>query len=92
MGGGGNHGWIHVSDERNPPDFGRVAWPEDIFGSLEVDGNGNFVGENGNYQSSGVFLCQLRSGEKMILIELQARIELSHGTECMYSISMVTAE
>lgn len=27
--------------------------PEDIFGSVEVDGNGNFVGNNGNYQSSG---------------------------------------
>lgn len=30
--------------------------PEDIFGSVEVDGNGNFVGNNGNYQSSGRYL------------------------------------
>lgn len=30
--------------------------PEDIFGSLEVDGSGNFVEGNGNYQSSGM-LC-----------------------------------
>lgn len=30
--------------------------PEDIFGSVEVDGNGNFVGKNGNYQSSGQYL------------------------------------
>lgn len=29
--------------------------PEDIFGSLEVDGEGNFVGGNGNYQPSGMF-------------------------------------
>jgi hypothetical protein len=27
--------------------------PEDIFGSLEVDGHGQFVEKNGNYQSSG---------------------------------------
>jgi hypothetical protein len=27
--------------------------PEDMFGSLEVDGNGQFVGGNGNYQPSG---------------------------------------
>lgn len=55
MGGAGNHGWIHVSDERNPPDFGRVAWPEDIFGSLEVDGEGNFVDGTGRYQEAGTY-------------------------------------
>jgi hypothetical protein len=27
--------------------------PEDIFGSLEVDGQGHFVDQNGNYQPSG---------------------------------------
>jgi hypothetical protein len=27
--------------------------PEDMFGSLEVDSNGQFVGGNGNYQPSG---------------------------------------
>lgn len=27
--------------------------PEDIFGSLEVDGTGQFVGGNGKYQASG---------------------------------------
>lgn len=27
--------------------------PEDIFGSLEVDADGKFVGGNGNYQASG---------------------------------------
>jgi hypothetical protein len=27
--------------------------PEDIFGSLEVDGEGQFVGGTGNYQASG---------------------------------------
>jgi hypothetical protein len=28
--------------------------PEDMFGSLEVDSKGQFVGENGNYQPSGM--------------------------------------
>ncbi|EEP80330.1 predicted protein [Uncinocarpus reesii 1704] len=52
-GSGGRGGFIHVSDGRNPPDYGRIAWPEDIFGSLEVDGNGNIEG-TGNYQPSGM--------------------------------------
>jgi hypothetical protein len=25
-GGGGHSGWVHLSDARNPPDFGRIAW------------------------------------------------------------------
>ncbi|GAB7343377.1 hypothetical protein MBLNU457_1416t1 [Dothideomycetes sp. NU457] len=61
MGGGGRGGWIHVSDQRNPPDFGRVAWPEDIFGSLEVDGQGNFV-EGGKYQESGTYRMVTNEG------------------------------
>lgn len=28
--------------------------PEDIFGSLEVDGDGGFVSGTGNYQASGM--------------------------------------
>lgn len=70
MGGAGVGGWVHVSDQRNPPDWGRVAWPEDIFGSLEVDGRGEFVGGGekvgegvnggegtglGRYQRSGTY-------------------------------------
>ncbi|KAF2458654.1 hypothetical protein BDY21DRAFT_420630 [Lineolata rhizophorae] len=54
-GGAGVGGWIHVSDLRNPPDWGRVAWPEDILGSLEVDANGRFVGQDGNWQESGTY-------------------------------------
>jgi hypothetical protein len=38
-----------------------LSRPEDIFGSLEVDGNGNFVGDNGNYQASGTPLTSLAS-------------------------------
>ncbi|KAJ5203294.1 hypothetical protein N7449_005373 [Penicillium cf. viridicatum] len=61
-GSGGRGGWIHVSDGRRPPDYGRIAWPEDMFGSLEVDTNGQFVGDNGNYQPSGTYRILTRDG------------------------------
>ncbi|KAK1593328.1 uncharacterized protein LY79DRAFT_514623 [Colletotrichum navitas] len=44
-GGGGHGGYVHLSDSRNPPDFGRIAWPEDIMGSVEVDQSGNIIGQ-----------------------------------------------
>ncbi|EXF78620.1 hypothetical protein CFIO01_05560 [Colletotrichum fioriniae PJ7] len=44
-GGGGHGGYVHLSDSRNPPDFGRIAWPEDILGSVEVDQSGNIIGQ-----------------------------------------------
>lgn len=62
MGSGGRGGWIHVSDQRHPPDFGRIADPEDIFGSLEVDGRGHFVDRYGNYQASGTYRLVTRDG------------------------------
>ncbi|KEZ45139.1 hypothetical protein SAPIO_CDS2578 [Scedosporium apiospermum] len=43
-GGAGRGGHVHLSDTRNPPDFGRIAWPEDILGSVEVDAAGEIVG------------------------------------------------
>lgn len=62
-GGGGRGGYIHVSDQRNPPDYGRTAWPEDIFGSLEVDHEGNFVRDaNKGYQESGTYRMITREG------------------------------
>jgi hypothetical protein len=65
-GGGGRGGWVHLSDSRLPPDFGRIAFPEDIFGSLEVDGIGQFVngddGTIGNWQSSGTYRVVTREG------------------------------
>lgn len=54
-GGGGRGGYVHVYDTRHPPDFGRIADPEDIFGSLEVDAHGNFVDGDGGYQVSGTY-------------------------------------
>ncbi|OJJ82027.1 uncharacterized protein ASPGLDRAFT_49415 [Aspergillus glaucus CBS 516.65] len=61
-GGAGRGGWIHVFDERRPPEYGRIPWPEDIFGSLEVDGEGKFVDGNGNYQPSGTYRTITRDG------------------------------
>lgn len=60
-GGGGRGGWVHLSDSRNPPDYGRIAWPEDIFGSLEVDGHGDML-DGGNYQPSGTYRIVTREG------------------------------
>lgn len=62
MGGAGRGGYIHVSDQRNPPDFGRVAWPEDILGSLELDGQGKFVEPKGNYQQAGTYRVVTHEG------------------------------
>lgn len=58
-GGGGVGGWVHLSDARNPPDFGRIAWPEDIFGSVEVDNNGNLLD---NFQVSGSYRILTNEG------------------------------
>ncbi|KAI1500789.1 hypothetical protein F5X99DRAFT_384953 [Biscogniauxia marginata] len=51
-GGAGVGGYVHLSDLRNPPDYGRIAFPEDILGSIEVDGHGDIVGE---FQPSGTY-------------------------------------
>ena len=62
MGGAGRGGHIHVYDLRHPPDFGRIPDPEDIFGSLEVDGQGNFVDGHGRWQASGSYRLVTREG------------------------------
>ena len=49
-------------DNRRPPDFGRIPDPEDIFGSLEVDGSGRFVDGHGRYQASGTYRVVTRDG------------------------------
>jgi hypothetical protein len=59
-GGAARGGWIHVSDMRNPPDYGRIAWPEDIFGSVEVDGHGKI--QEGTWQESGTYRIVTREG------------------------------
>lgn len=61
-GGGGRGGYIHVYDLRNPPDYGRIPAPEDIFGSLEVDGEGKFVDGHGRYQNSGTYRVLTNQG------------------------------
>ncbi|GIZ42576.1 hypothetical protein CKM354_000583800 [Cercospora kikuchii] len=62
MGGAGRGGYIHVSDQRYPPDFGRVAYPEDIFGSLELDSHGNFVDGTGRYQAGNTYRVVTNEG------------------------------
>lgn len=74
MGGAGRGGHIHVSDQRNPPDFGRVAWPEDIFGSVELDSSGNFVDGTGRYQASGTYRIVTREGILGLSPFLKARL------------------
>ncbi|GAB0137536.1 hypothetical protein EsDP_00005796 [Epichloe bromicola] len=58
-GGAGKGGWVHLSDRRNPPDFGRIAWPEDILGSVEVNGEGEVVGQ---VQPSGTYRVVTNEG------------------------------
>lgn len=45
-------GHVHLSDLRNPPDYGRIAFPEDILGSIEVDGHGKIIG---TFEPSGTY-------------------------------------
>lgn len=58
-GGGGVGGHVHLSDLRNPPDYGRIAWPEDILGSIEVDGHGEVVGK---FEPSGTYRILTNEG------------------------------
>lgn len=52
-GGAGRGGWVHVADERKAVDFGRIAEPEDIFGSVEVAPDGGFVWGRGDGEEEG---------------------------------------
>ena len=70
----GRGGWIHVSDLRSPPDYGRIAWPDDIFGSLEVDGNGQFVEGDGNWQASGTYRVVTNEGILGLTDYLRAKV------------------
>ncbi|KAI0202026.1 hypothetical protein F4808DRAFT_459409 [Astrocystis sublimbata] len=58
-GGAGVGGHVHLSDLRNPPDYGRIAFPEDIFGSIEADGRGKIVGE---FEPSGTYRILTNEG------------------------------
>ncbi|KAI0514562.1 hypothetical protein F5B22DRAFT_610930 [Xylaria bambusicola] len=52
-------GHVHLSDLRNPPDFGRIAFPEDILGSIEVDGHGKIIG---TFEPSGTYRILTNEG------------------------------
>ncbi|KAI7852809.1 hypothetical protein BDC45DRAFT_512601 [Circinella umbellata] len=30
--------WLHIGDERNPPPWGRIPYPEDIIGTVFIEG------------------------------------------------------
>lgn len=84
-GSGGRGGWVHVSDNRHPPDFGRIAEPEDIFGSVEVDGQGKFVDGHGRYQVSGTYRLVTKEGVLMLpnylMGKLRERLEVEEVAE-----------
>lgn len=44
-GGAGVGSFVHLGDRRHPPEFGRIAWPEDILGSVEVNESGEVSGK-----------------------------------------------
>lgn len=73
-GGGGMGGWIHVYDLRHPPDWGRIPDPEDIFGSMEVDPNGDFTDGTGLYQESGTYRVCTRDGILMLTDFLRGKL------------------
>ncbi|KAF5026165.1 hypothetical protein F66182_1729 [Fusarium sp. NRRL 66182] len=80
-GGGGRGGWVHLSDRRNPPDFGRIAWPEDILGSVEVDDAGTIIGK---VQPSGTYRILTNQGIPFLqekLIERLKQEESKQGSD-----------
>lgn len=30
-------GHLHIADEKNPPDYGRIPYPEDIIGTVRIE-------------------------------------------------------
>jgi hypothetical protein len=73
-GGAGHGGFVHISDERNPPDYGRIAWPEDIIGSVEVNGDGSFTDGSGRWQDSGTYRILTREGMLGLTDFMRARV------------------
>ncbi|KAL3953090.1 hypothetical protein ACCO45_013033 [Purpureocillium lilacinum] len=63
-------------------DFGRIAWPEDILGSVEVDGSGNVVGK---VQPSGTYRIVTNEGilglSPFLTEKLVARLKEEEGKE-----------
>ncbi|KAF2399602.1 hypothetical protein EJ06DRAFT_59812 [Trichodelitschia bisporula] len=59
-GSGVRGGFVHITDRRAEPEFGRVPDPEDILGSVEVDGEGNVIGDH--VEDSGTYRVVTRRG------------------------------
>ena len=78
-----------MADLRNPPAYGRIADPQDIFGSLEVDADGGFVDGTGRYAESGTYRVWSPDGclgltpylrEKVVAALREAERELEMST------------
>jgi hypothetical protein len=84
-GSGGRGGWLHVFDNRRIPDFGRIPDPEDIFGSVEVDGEGKFVDGHGRYSPSGTYRIVTNDGilglSDFLKTKLVERLKLHEAAE-----------
>jgi hypothetical protein len=65
VGGGGVGGWLHVYDQRGTPPFGRIADPQDIFGSVLVDGDGKIV--SGTWEENRTYRIVTSEGGVMKL-------------------------
>lgn len=51
-------GFLHIADQRNPPEYARVPDPQDIFGLFEVDRDGNM----GGYEPCNSYRLVTREG------------------------------
>lgn len=56
-------GFLHIADQRNPPEYARVPDPQDIFGLFEVDKDGNM----GGYEPCDSYRLVTREGVYVLL-------------------------
>ncbi|KAI1609031.1 hypothetical protein EDD37DRAFT_612333 [Exophiala viscosa] len=84
-GSAGRGGWVHVFDQRRMPEYGRIPDPEDIFGSVEVDGQGQFVDSHGRYEASGTYRIVTNDGilglSDFLRQKLVERLKLQEAAE-----------
>jgi hypothetical protein len=84
-GSAGRGGFVHVFDQRRIPEFGRIPDPEDIFGSVEVDGEGHFVDGHGRYEQSGTYRLVTNDGilglTDFLRRKLVERLEVEEAAE-----------
>lgn len=57
--------WCHIADQRNPPPFGRIPFPDDIIGTVAIQGGGEDTGESDGR------LMDVGNGVKLVLDSYQ---------------------